>query len=257
MEKIKGFVRSLSAQIEIAKKREELGLPKAGSQSLHMVFKGNPGTGKTMIARILAKRLKELGVIKQDKLVETDRSGLVAGYVGQTALKTRKVLEKALGGVLFIDEAYALLGSNNDFGQEAIDTIVKFMDDHRDNLIVVLAGYDEDMEQFLDSNAGLRSRFPTIITFPDYTPHELLQISRLIFKAKGYSISTDSEAVLLQRFFKSKQTENAGNGRMARNLCELAIRNHAVRASLINNPTVEQLVTILPEDILEVGEQYE
>ncbi|SMQ78410.1 AAA+-type ATPase, SpoVK/Ycf46/Vps4 family [Bacillus sp. OV166] len=257
LEKIKEFVRSLSAQIEIAKKREELGLPKAGSQSLHMVFKGNPGTGKTMIARILAKRLKELGVIKQDNLVETDRSGLVAGYVGQTALKTRKVLEKALGGVLFIDEAYALLGSNNDFGQEAIDTIVKFMDDHRENIIVILAGYDDDMEQFLDSNAGLRSRFPTIINFPDYTPHELLQISRLIFKAKGYSVSTETEAVLLKRFYQSKQMENAGNGRMARNLCELAIRNHALRVSRISNPTVEQLVTILPEDISEVGEQYE
>lgn len=255
LEKIKEFVRSLSAQIEIAKKREELGLPKAGSQSLHMVFKGNPGTGKTMIARILAKRLKELGVIKQDKLVETDRSGLVAGYVGQTALKTRRILEQALGGVLFIDEAYALLGSGNDFGQEAIDTIVKFMDDHRENIIVILAGYDEDMERFLDSNAGLRSRFPTIIDFPDYTPNELLQISRLIFKGKGFEVSPDTEASLLKTFYKNKQVENAGNGRMARNMCELAIRNHALRVSQIANPGVEQLVTILPQDIPEVGEQ--
>lgn len=254
LEKIKEFVRSLSAQIEIAKKREELGLPKAGSQSLHMVFKGNPGTGKTMIARILAKRLKELGVIKQDKLVETDRSGLVAGYVGQTALKTRRVLETALGGVLFIDEAYALLGNGNDFGQEAIDTIVKFMDDHRENIIVILAGYDEDMERFLDSNAGLRSRFPTIIDFPDYTPNELLQISRLILKAKGFEVSSDTEAALLKTFYKNRQVENAGNGRMARNMCELAIRNHALRVSQIQNPDVEQLVTILPQDIPEVGE---
>ena len=257
MEEIKNFVRSLSAQIEIAKKREELDLPNIGSQSLHMVFKGNPGTGKTMIARILAKRMKELGVIKLDKVVETDRSGLVAGYVGQTALKTRNVLEKALGGVLFIDEAYSLLGSNNDFGQEAIDTIVKFMDDHRENLIVILAGYDEEMENFLDSNAGLRSRFPNIIEFPDYTPGELLQISRLIFKAKGYEISPVTEDAFLEKFSENQQLKNAGNGRMARNLCELAIRNHALRVSKIANPTVEQLVTIIPQDLSEVGEHYE
>jgi SpoVK/Ycf46/Vps4 family AAA+-type ATPase len=254
MEEIKNFVRSLSAQIEIAKKREELGLPNMGSQSLHMVFKGNPGTGKTMIARILAKRFKEIGVIKLNKVVETDRSGLVAGYVGQTALKTRNVLEKALGGVLFIDEAYALLGSNNDFGQEAIDTIVKFMDDHRENIIVILAGYDEDMEEFLDSNAGLRSRFPNIVEFPDYTPSELLQISRLIFKAKGYEVSPDTEDTLLSNFTKNQQIKNAGNGRMVRNLCELTIRNHALRVSKIPNPTVEQLVTIVQQDISEVGE---
>lgn len=253
MEKIKTFVRSLSAQIEVAKKREELGLPSVGSQSLHMIFKGNPGTGKTMIARILAKRFKELGVIKLDKVVETDRSGLVAGYVGQTALKTREVLESALGGVLFIDEAYSLVGSSSDFGQEAIDTIVKFMDDHRENLIVILAGYDEDMERFLDSNAGLRSRFPNIIEFPDYTPHELLQISRLLFKSKGYEIAAETEAALLSTFYKKHGRENAGNGRMARNLCEMSIRNHAMRVSRIEKPTVEQLVTILPQDILEAG----
>ena len=249
MAEMKKFVRTLSAQIDVARKRAELGLPSGASQSLHMVFKGNPGTGKTMIARILAKRFKELEVIKTDRLVETDRSGLVAGYVGQTALKTRDVLEKALGGVLFIDEAYALLGSGeNDFGQESIDTIVKYMDDHRENLIVILAGYDEDMERFLDSNAGLRSRFPTIIEFPDYTPKELLQISKLILKSKGYEISGETETALLDKFLEESAMKNAGNGRFARNLCELAIRNHALRVSVLEHPTVADLVTIMPDD---------
>ena len=252
MEDVKKFVRTLSAQIEVAKKRVELGLPSMGYQSLHMVFKGNPGTGKTMVARIIAKRFNELGVIRTDRLVETDRSGLVAGYVGQTALKTREVLEKALGGVLFIDEAYALLGSGSDFGQEAIDTIVKFMDDHRENIIVILAGYDEEMEKFMDSNAGLRSRFPTIIGFPDYRPKELLQISKLILKSKGYEISEATETTLLKLFLAESTKKNAGNGRFARNLCELAIRHHALRVSSLENPTVEDLVTIMPEDFIGV-----
>jgi hypothetical protein len=156
--------------------------------------------------------------------------------------------------VLFIDEAYSLLGNSNDFGREAIDTIVKFMDDHRENMIVILAGYDEDMERFLDSNAGLRSRFPNVIEFPDYSPSELLQISRLIFKAKGYEVSQETEEALLSMFIKKSYQKNSGNGRMARNVCELAIRNHAVRVSKVENPTLEQLVKIFPQDILEVGE---
>ena len=253
MDEVKNYVRTLSAQVEIEKMRKQLQLPSVGAQSLHMIFKGNPGTGKTMIARILAKRLKELGVIKLDHVVETDRSGLVAGYVGQTALKTREVLESALGGVLFIDEAYALVGGQNDFGQEAIDTIVKFMDDHRDNIIVILAGYDKDMEEFLQSNAGLRSRFPNIIKFPDYSAKELVLISRQFLLKKGFRLSADVEERLYAIFEEGIQVDNAGNGRYARNVCEAAIRAHALRVTKIQKPSVVQLTTIEPEDFQKEG----
>ncbi|MFM1653549.1 AAA family ATPase [Brevibacillus sp. B_LB10_24] len=247
---VKDFVRSLSAQIQVAKRREELGLPKAAAQTLHMVFKGNPGTGKTTIARILARHLKELGVIKSDTLVETDRSGLVAGYVGQTALKTREVIERALGGVLFIDEAYAL-AEGDQFGQEAIDTLVKAMDDYRDRLIVILAGYDQDMERFLDRNAGLRSRFPNIITFPDYTGEEMLQISHMMLDKQGYVMAPEAELKLLSIFRNYESDVNAGNGRLVRNLMEKALRSHALRISQRADATTEELSTLMPEDIVE------
>ena len=253
LEEVKTFVRTLSAQVEIENMRKQLSLPSLGSQSLHMIFKGNPGTGKTTVARILAKRLKELGVSKLDHVVETDRSGLVAGYVGQTALKTKEVLESALGGVLFIDEAYSLVGSGSDFGQEAIDTIVKFMDDHRDNIIVILAGYNDDMERFLETNAGLRSRFPNIIEFPDYSAKELVQISSRFLSKKGFNASNGVEEKLMAIFEEGMKVENAGNGRFARNICEAAIREHALRVSQINQPTVEQLTTISPQDFEKAG----
>jgi len=244
---VKEFVRSLSAQIEVARRRQELGLPKASAQALHMVFKGNPGTGKTTIARILAQRLKELGVVRADTLVETDRSGLVAGYVGQTALKTKEVIERALGGILFVDEAYAL-AEGDQFGQEAIDTLVKAMDDYRDRLIVILAGYEEDMERFLSRNTGLRSRFPNIITFPDYTAEEMLQIAHLLVKAQGYILARDAEAKLLTILKTYEGDLTAGNGRLVRNLVEKAIRHHALRLSTNAHATVEELSTLESED---------
>ncbi len=240
---VKEFVRSLSAQIEIAKRRQELGLPKASAQALHMVFKGNPGTGKTTIARILAQRLKELGAIKADTLIETDRAGLVAGYVGQTALKTKEMIERALGGILFVDEAYAL-AEGDSFGQEAIDTLVKAMDDYRDRLIVILAGYEEDMERFLGRNAGLRSRFPNIITFPDYTAEEMLQIAHLLVKGQGYRLAGKAETQLLSILKTYEGDRTAGNGRLVRNLVEKAMRSHALRLSANAQATVEELSTL-------------
>ncbi|MBO9597686.1 MAG: AAA family ATPase, partial [Cohnella sp.] len=244
---VKDFVRSVSARIEVEKRRQELGLPKVAAQTLHMVFKGNPGTGKTTIARILARRLKELGVSKTDTLIETDRSGLVAGYVGQTALKTKEVIDRALGGMLFIDEAYAL-SEGDQFGQEAIDTLVKAMDDYRDRLIVVLAGYDEDMERFLDRNAGLRSRFPNVITFPDYSVDELLRISRAMLSSQGYGMTPEAEAKLRQVLGDRSRESSAGNGRLARNLIEKAIRGHALRLSGKAEATAEELSSLMPED---------
>ncbi|MFF2481043.1 AAA family ATPase [Paenibacillus sp. NPDC058071] len=244
---VKEFVRSLSAQIEVSRKREALGLPKASAQTLHMVFKGNPGTGKTTIARILAQRFKELGVIKSDTLVETDRSGLVAGYLGQTALKTREVIESALGGVLFVDEAYALAEGDH-YGQEAIDTLVKAMDDYRDRLIVVLAGYENDMERFLTRNAGLRSRFPNLITFPDYSVEEMLEIARRQVRAQGYVLTREAERKLEAIFVSYIGDITAGNGRLVRNLIEKAIRSHALRISQNPNATAEELSTLTPED---------
>ncbi|MDQ6598112.1 AAA family ATPase [Bacillus salipaludis] len=253
LDSVKDFVKALSAQIEVANRRKEMGLPDMSTQSLHLIFKGNPGTGKTTIARILAKRLKELGVIKLDNIVETDRSGLVAGYIGQTALKTREVLEKALGGILFVDEAYALAGGSQDFGQEAIDTIVKFMDDHRDNIIVILAGYEDDMDRLMETNAGLRSRFPNMITFPDYSVDELILISRNILKPKGYELSLDGLMALRDILENYSGDVVSGNGRLARNICEAAIRQHALRISQNSNPTIEDLTLLKKEDFLKVG----
>ena len=251
LEDVKIHLRRLYAMLKVRKARAELGIIESTPQSLHMIFIGNPGTGKTTVARIVSRILFEIGILSTNKMIEVDRSNLVAGYVGQTARKTLEVLEQASGGVLFIDEAYSLAkGGDNDFGKEAIDTIVKFMEDNRDNLIIILAGYSIEMQTFLKTNSGLSSRFPTIINFPNYTPYELLTIIKGMYTKDHYSLGNGVEEKLLQKFQESMaSTDNFGNGRYARNLYEQSIRNLSLRVSMSGIFTKETLTTVMPDDI--------
>ena len=212
--------------------------------SMHMIFTGNPGTGKTTIARLVGKYLKAIGALSGGQLVEVSRADLVGRYVGHTAPLTQKVIQSALGGVLFIDEAYSLYrGEQDTFGLEAIDTLVKGMEDHRDELVVILAGYTKEMEEFLQANSGLRSRFPNKIEFPDYTGAELLAITKLTAKGKGYKLTQDCDGPLLA-FYDRKQAENAaenGNGRLARNTLEAAILNQGRRLAAEPDAALDEL----------------
>ena len=250
---VKNYVRSLYARLRMQKERQKLGLPVDSTQTLHMIFKGNPGTGKTMIARTIADVLYNIGVISTNKLVETDRAGLVAGYVGQTALKTSEKVAEALDGVLFIDEAYSLAqGGENDFGREAIDTLVKLMDDYRERLVVILAGYSKNMDEFLLTNPGLKSRFPNIIEFPDYSTEELLAIAEKLYSAKGYVLADGAREKLVTIFERARRQQAFGNGRYVRNVFERSVNNQAVRLSTDPDLTREELMTIEAVDIEEV-----
>lgn len=250
LDEVKDYIRSLNARLRVQKERKKLGLTVDESMTLHMIFKGNPGTGKTMVARTIAQVLYNIGVIKTNKLVETDRSLLVAGYVGQTAIQTREIFMNALDGVLFIDEAYALAqGGISDFGKEAIDTLVKLMDDYRDRIVIVLAGYSRNMDSFLTVNPGLKSRFPNIITFENYNTEQLMQISEKFFVGKGYELDESAKIKLSDLLEDARIDPYFGNGRYVRNVYEKAVNNQAIRLSTDTDLTREDLITISGSDI--------
>ena len=248
---IKREVNNLINMVTVHKLREANGLNTV-DMSLHMVFSGNPGTGKTTIARIMSRIYRSLGVLSKGQLVEVDRSGLVAGYVGQTATKTTKVLESALGGVLFIDEAYSLTSkSENDFGAEAIDTLLKGMEDHRDDLIVIVAGYDGLMDDFVHSNPGLESRFNRFLHFDDYSVDEMMDILDLRLKKGQYELD-DAARAAARAYIEAANTSSIsfGNARGVRNIFEKILVEQANRLSAEGNLTKEQLMTITEADVL-------
>ena len=248
---VKREVNNLINMVTVHKLREANGLNTV-DMSLHMVFSGNPGTGKTTIARIMSRIYRSLGVLSKGQLVEVDRSGLVAGYVGQTAAKTTKVIESALGGVLFIDEAYSLTSkSENDFGAEAIDTLLKAMEDHRDDLIVIVAGYDGLMDDFVHSNPGLESRFNRFLHFDDYNVDEMMQILDLRLKKGQYTMDEGAQEAA-HAYIEAANTSSIsfGNARGVRNIFEKMLVEQANRLSATADVTKEQLMTITEADVL-------
>ncbi len=256
---VKQEVQQIINLIKVQKKGEEFG-EKAPPLSLHLVFYGNPGTGKTTVARLLAKIYKCLGVLSSGQLVEVDRSGLVAGYVGQTAIKTQEVIDKAMGGILFIDEAYALTHGKgeNDFGQEAVDTILKAMEDHRDDFIVIVAGYPDLMKEFVASNPGLKSRFNQFIQFEDYTPEELKQIFLLNCRNQGLLLTEECDDYLSQFFEKmyNDRSDDYANGRDVRNYFEKVIRARANRlVDTLNIVSKDEFLTINLADLQEAAKK--
>ena len=246
---VKAEVRRLTDLIRVGQMRSEVDLPVA-DRSNHLVFTGNPGTGKTTVARLLAQIYRTLGVVERGHLVEVDRSSLVAGFVGQTAPLVTKRFDEADEGMLFIDEAYSLIrGSESDFGREAVDTLVKLVEDRRDRVVVVVAGYPDEMSAFLDVNPGLRSRFPRTVFFPDYSTDDLVAIFELLADKNGYELDTDARARLTDVLDGVPREQGFGNGRLARNLLEEAMACQAGRVVKLAAPTRDDLALLTAADI--------
>ncbi|OEH94120.1 stage V sporulation protein K [Bacillus solimangrovi] len=250
LQDIKEVLREMYAWLYVNEKRREVGL-KESSQALHMMFRGNPGTGKTTVAKLLGKLLKDMNILTKGHLIEAERADLVGEYIGHTAQKTRQLIKKSLGGILFIDEAYSLArGGEKDFGKEAIDTLVAHMEEQREHFILILAGYPKEMEHFLSLNPGLKSRFPIVIDFPDYKVDELMEIATLMFEEREYDVSTEASMKLKQHLAqKASYKKDFSNGRYVRNIVEKAIRSQAIRLLEHKEFTKKDLMTIRSHDL--------
>jgi len=258
LQQVKHEITTLINTVKINKLREEKEL-KRSPLSLHLVFSGNPGTGKTTVARILGKIYRNLGILSKGHLIETDRAGLVAGYVGQTAIQTKEIIEKAKGGILFIDEAHSLTPQNagNDFGQEAVDTLLKVMEDYRDDFIVIVAGYPDLMKNFLKSNPGLQSRFNTYINFEDYNPNELLEIFMSLCRQHNYIVETSAIDTLTGIFedIYSQADESYANARTVRNFFEKSIKRQANRLANSDALSKKDLQTLVIGDFFDKAKE--
>ncbi|HEX6257358.1 MAG TPA: AAA family ATPase [Euzebyales bacterium] len=253
LEPVKREIRRVADLITVERLRRERDLPVV-PQSRHLVFTGNPGTGKTTVARLVAQLYRALGVVGRGHLVETDRAALVAGFIGQTAARVTEVVNAATGGVLLIDEAYALVrGDDRDFGREAVDTLVKLMEDRRERLVLIVAGYPAEMEDFIGSNPGLRSRFPRVIHFPDYDTSELLQIFEILAGTHHYELTDGARARLTSHFDAVPRGPGFGNGRLARNLFEEACAQQASRLVRMGDVSREDLMRLTADDIPQRG----
>lgn len=253
MDEMKKTIKEIYAWIYVNKKREEAGL-KAGKQVLHMMFKGNPGTGKTTVARLIGKLFQKMNVLSKGHLIEAERADLVGEYIGHTAQKTRDLIKKAMGGILFVDEAYSLgRGGEKDFGKEAIDTMVKHMEDKQHDFILILAGYSREMEQFLRLNPGLHSRFPLVIDFPDYSIDQLMEIGGKMLEEKEYTFSHEAEKKIREHLFWVKNSPTIAsfsNGRYMRNIIEKSIRAQSMRILMQDHFDRHELMTIRSNDLV-------